>query len=330
MIKVQVANLSFFLVVLVLSQQSSALKLEKPAVCSSPLDESLIKKFQPIFYLDENELYFPIKIEWMKLNWPSDPNTKEIPTNYKGPHTFKAEAPVYVSYQANAEGTDTKITYAIIFGIDACGPSLHAEAKAFGYGPEKNIELCPGGNHWFDVEHVDVFLNKEHTTVTKMRFSQLQKTIEIKPEQIEWIDNNPIFFIARGSHSLYTEARQHLPITFWNKKGMGYKTYADYIDYTSRAFRWKSPDIRVLKVNANKADGLSNDEEQLAFNYKGKIGTQYDNDPSYKLKFFLNDLSEKISSISSKLSKEISTALDKIDKILRPEPVGGLATRKWF
>ena len=140
---------------------------------SSISDTALIQAvndYSPYLWINSDETDYPVALEDFNFVWPSD-YPKGIATfNYEaGRDKYNEKAPLY----AKIDTLDPKkgpsgylFTYGLIFAFNACGPKCEVKADVKVIGSikthkEKDANLCPGGLHNGDVEHVQIELDDQ-------------------------------------------------------------------------------------------------------------------------------------------------------------------------
>jgi hypothetical protein len=250
----------------------------------------LMKKYQPIFYFHANEKYFPTAIESYKIDWSklafNDASQVYDTQGYKGETSLKQNSPIYVSILENSDGT-IRISYLCLYGWNDSGSQIKFSGKATGFNKSSGVVAGKYGIdlHYGDVEHIEVML-KSDKSVNYVTLAYHQWTKDYQVKDLTWDGTHPIVYTALGAHASYPSPGDVTYFTSWtkSKKSLGltvYDTSLTLVDScassSSQGKKWFSTNPRLLKLNGNRVSGISTDEENIAFKYSGRLGTEYDN-----------------------------------------------------
>lgn len=245
--------------------------------------KNLMLKYQPIVYFSKEENSFPASIEWFGIDWSEvGVNNKEtrLTSYYKGPTSLRQDAPVYTSILQESDGS-VRMSYVFLFGYNNCGPNLRINAKVLSYiESDKFYSVCPAGIHWTDIEHIQVHLNKDLSNVKYLKYAYHEWGIEdheqIHPSEVEWRDTHPIVYSALGSHASYNKPGRQKYHEVIKKTSLFGNISASLYDYPPESvyegMSWLSSNPRLLKLNGKPTRDISEDEEQFAFKYLGRLG----------------------------------------------------------
>jgi hypothetical protein len=288
----------------------------------------LVQKYQPVVYLHSSEVYFPVSVESLNIDWSKATfgvADTEVSLSNKGPTTFDSSAPMYTSVTETSSSNTVLITYIFFYGYNGCGPKAKVKAKFVNLGIDEFISLCPADLHWGDVEHIEVTLsrpnqNAAYDTLYKVKYAYHQwsktftsdGTLDGKlADNVTFFDNtHPIVYAGNGSHASYPTPGDNYYLTIFSKSGTLYSSYLKFVDSCAPsqtdAHKWYG-NAKLLKLNGVAATGISPQENNLAFKYWGRLGTQVINDGATDLISVLN----KIKTVAKGLN--ISSVTDAID-----------------
>lgn len=222
-------------------------------------DELLIK-YSPILYFKKDEKYFPIDVEFYLKNGKLIDNNQEIslnPTikdlyNYsqsKYPNLIgltnifislpdqylvglkDLSAPVYCFYKETENTID--LYYCILYA----------------YNEGKNIlKLVRSGDHEGDLEVLIVELDKTSLNINRLYLGAhgTEDGRWVKKNEIEFEDNHPILYVAKGGHGMY------------GKAGFAFRYGGLANDFFSKDIKWK-PIPLILRLKDQNGFNIERD-----------------------------------------------------------------------
>ncbi len=299
---------------------------------------TLVEKLKPVFVFHSEEKYFPLSIEQLNIDWSkADMSNSSSRVSYEAkPNKLNKTAPIYVSVLQNTTDNTLRITYAMLYSFNDCGPYFkgHLETN-FGFSMDPEFSICPMGKHYGDIERITLYLKKtkEKYEISNFEYAGHGDTLNLLPNQIEYIDGHPVIYVARGSHASYPKQDKYVLEEVWNHSASTFSIYGRVEESTiGNSLIWSNPTVRILKLNGEKANNISKEEEYLSFIYKGRLGDPITNEP---FDYFENEISTYINSlekISPDASKKVLKAIEYIHKEVTKNAIFALArtTRGWW
>lgn len=188
----------------------------------------LINKFCPMFRFHEDEQFMPCSIEWYtskcdlidnvtgKLNM-SAPSPEFLAVlnqrdyvlcfdpSFTNGQPFLNETPIYVAVFEDLHEDIIYLQYCLLFAYN--GPSkLFAKCKFV------NSCGCEAGAHYGELEHVTIKVKKSTQEMISVYFGAHRRYDGCwrDARKVEkTITNNPIVYVALGSHACYPQAKKY-------------------------------------------------------------------------------------------------------------------------
>jgi hypothetical protein len=177
----------------------------------------LIRKFLPVFFFHTLETYMPSSMEYALENsqfYKGDimvadygKATPEMFANNVG-HRIRLDPsihigefhkkssddiPIYVSVKDYPDKDFYEILYIVYFPYSAPYRILWNEV----------------GAHDSDLEHIAVRVSKQYGDLLGVYYSYHSEGKWCHPNEIEYIDNRPVVYVAKGSHGFYPYSGKH-------------------------------------------------------------------------------------------------------------------------
>lgn len=324
-------------------KENPILLQEKTKTLSESAAQKLMKKFQPTVYLSPDEKYFPTKIEDFGINWKTATLGNKAATvsfTNTGPKSFDNSVPVYSSILEDTTTGTLRITYAFLFGFNGCGPKVNVYMKILGikYINNHAYSVCPADKHWGDLEHIEVHLKSDYSTIDHLVYAYHQWTKTLTSSEVSYTGTSPIVYLGNGSHASYsTPGTQSYHNIYYHHDGKSStKISLDLHDYCATsttetgAHKWKSSNPRLLKLNGVSTTDISYDEEYLSSLYIGKLGPQYYDATTSDYVETLDEMAKYAGYVSSSLKKDFKSAASTINEYFEAGAPGNLASKSWW
>lgn len=203
-----------------------------------------LDKFRPILYFHQDENFYPVAIPDYLIRcsmWNGEDKVLDV-----GQITSNSLSQIDLSNSDNwslrdyypMDGTLTAPVYGRIMSETADQITLQ---YIFFYSFNSGYLICCHvyGNHHADIEHVTITVNKTTNKIDKMFFGAhgYQDGRWIKGDSLQYENERPIVYVARGSHACYPTS------------GTYYRIYFLANDHCGKGKRW---DPQLEKI-ANQA-----------------------------------------------------------------------------
>lgn len=327
---------------------------------------NMATKNAPIVYFNEAETFFPVNINSLEIQWPSNlsDSNSNVVYNYNAGKTFDNNSPFYVSYTRAQNGF--YINYALLFAFNDCGPQAWIYASIstnVGHidGIDKTISLCPADKHNGDLEHIRVLLDANFNVV-KYYYGYHQWEWELDTTKIQLENGHPVAFAGQGSHAIYPNPGQTKYYQVWNDSSttsstcatichknvlgvsvpypctksckIGATTESWFIDYCTsdkKGAKW-TPPLKLILTDVYSNYGFSNltkDEQNLSL-FKGRLGEQYQNSGYSTFQQAALDATYPVRKVCSSCDSTIKSSLAAANDQFQSVAPTSLARKPWF